>query len=346
MRKAVGLVVGLMAAAVVGLAALVYKWSVTPYGRMHPYMGILLKLSGLLDVHEWNDDTLPEVRQKLDWVIPRISVAAVEDRVIEGRHGPFPVRIYSPEGAGPFPVLVYYHGGGFAAGSIQSHENITRHLARDTGAVVVSVGYHLAPEHPFPAAVDDAYTAAQWAAANADSFNGDAARFVVGGDSAGGNLAAAVCLKARDEGGPQIGLQLLLYAATILTNVETESWRQFDGYILSGKMGQQIRAWYLPDERDAASPYASPLNAPDCAGLPPAYIMTAEFDPLLDDGVLYASRLRQAGVPVTYRMYEGMLHGFLSFEDFVALVPGALCFYPQPGMVYADIRAAMQKTFA
>ncbi len=346
MKKTVGLVIGLMVALIAILVGLVYKWSGTPYGRMHPYMGIILKLSALTGAHKWDDKNLAKVRQQLDRVKPRIPVAGVEDRVIEGQHGPFPVRIYTPEGAGPFPVLIFYHGGGFAAGSIQSHENVARHLAQDSGAVVVSVGYHLAPEYPFPAAFDDAYTAVQWAAANADSFNGDASRLIVAGDSAGGNLAAAVSLKARDENGPRIGLQVLLYAVTSMMNIETESRHQFEGYILTEDMVRQIHNWYLPNEADAASPYASPLNAENYAGLPPAYIMTAEFDPLLDDGMFYSSHLRQAGVPVTYQMYEGMLHGFLSFEDVVALVPGALHFYPQPEMVYADVREVIRKTFA
>ncbi len=345
MKKIISLMAGLIAVIAAGLAALVYKWSVTPYGRMHPFMGIILKVSVLTGAHKWDDKNLPKVRQQIDRVKPRIPVAAVEDRVIEGQHGPFPVRIYTPEGTGPFPVLVYYHGGGFAAGSIQSHENVARHLARDAGAVVVSVEYHRSPEHPFPAAFDDAYTAVQWAETNADSFNGDASRLIVAGDSAGGNLAAAVSLKARDENGPRIGLQVLLYAVTSLMNIETESRHQFAGYVLTDDMVRHIHSWYLPNEADAASLYASPLNAADYAGLPPAYIMTAEFDPLLDDGMFYASHLRQAGVPVTYQMYEGMLHGFLSFEDVVAMVPGALHFYPQPGMVYADVREVIRKTF-
>lgn len=345
MKKGLGLILGLLAAWLAIAVGLVYKWSLTPYGRLHPYMGIILKFSGWSGFHDWNEQNLPKVRRRLDKVKPRIPVARVEDRIIEGQHGPFPVRIYSPPGTGPFPVMVFYHGGGFAAGSIQSHENIARHLARDAGAVVVSVGYHLAPEYPFPIPFDDAYTAVQWAETNAESFNGDSSRLIVAGDSAGGNLAAAVSLKARDEQGPRIRLQLLLYAVTSMMAIETESRHQFAGYILTEGMAQYIHDWYLPHEEDDASPYVSPLNASDFSGLPPAYIMTAEFDPLLDEGVLYAGHLRQAGVPVSYYMVEGMLHGFLSFEDFVALIPGAMYFYPQPGRVYADIREVMRKTF-
>jgi acetyl esterase len=239
-------------------------------------------------------------------------VGRVENRAIPGPGGEIPVRIYAPSGAGPFPILVYFHGGGWVLGTLDTHDALCRALTNAAECLVMSVEYRLAPEHKFPAAAEDAYAATRWAASNGDALGGDGSRLAVGGDSAGGNLAAAVTLMARDRGGPSLTHQLLIYPVTD-RSFETRSYRDnADGYMLS--RGDMIWFWdhYLSDEADADNPYASPLRAEDLRGLPSATVITAEYDPLRDEGEAYATRLREAGVSVASTCYPGMIHGFLA----------------------------------
>lgn len=328
------------------LAAQVWRWMGTPYGRLHPTMAVLWRLMQLNGPLAPSDETLAEAREQMVQVSPRVPVATVKDQIISGPGGPLPLRIYTPPGEGPFPTLVFFHGGGFALGGITSHENVARQLAREAEALVISVDYRLAPEDPYPAAVEDAYTAVEWAVEHAASFHGDPSRLIVAGDSAGGNLAAAVALKARDEEGPAIGLQVLLYPVLTLETIEAGSRRRYNGYVLDEATMKQFRDWYLPDPATWAEPYVSPLLAADHRSLPPAYIMTAEFDPLKDDGMKYATCLRNAGVPVRYQNYEGVMHGFLSFADMLRLLPlpVEMLFAPETA-VYADVREAMAWAF-
>jgi acetyl esterase/lipase len=247
---------------------------------------------------------------------PPEPMAKVENRRIPGPAGEIPVRIFAPEGRAPMPILVYFHGGGWVIGTLETHDAVCRHLAKRAGAVVVSVDYRLAPEHKFPAGPEDCYAATCWAAEHAAEIGGDARRIVVGGDSAGGNLAAVVSLMARDRGKPAIALQLLIYPVTD-HRYDTLSYRDnADGYLLT----KQAMVWfwnhYLAAERDGENPYASPLRAGDLKGLPPAMVVTAEFDPLRDEGEAYAARLREAGVPVKHRRYDGIIHGFFMMTGF------------------------------
>jgi acetyl esterase len=237
-------------------------------------------------------------------------VARVEDRTIPGPAGAIPVRIYTPEGAGPFPVLVFYHGGGWVIGNLDGADRPCRSLCAGSGCVVVSVDYRLAPEHRFPAAADDAYAAAQWVSAHAAEIGADPVRLAVGGDSAGGNLTAVVALMARDNGGPAIAFQLLIYPVTGC-DLDTGSYRDnAEGYLLTRAAMEWFWGHYVPAEAARRHPYAAPLCAEDLSGLPPAFVVTAEYDPLRDEGEAYAERLRQAGVPVTLKRYAGMIHGF------------------------------------
>jgi acetyl esterase len=239
-------------------------------------------------------------------------VGRVENRAIPGPGGEIPIRVYAPSGAGPFPILVYFHGGGWVLGTLDTHDALCRALTNAAECVVMSVEYRLAPEHKFPAAAEDAYAATRWAASNGDALGADGSRLAVGGDSAGGNLAAAVTLMARDRGGPPLTHQLLIYPVTD-RSFETRSYRDnADGYMLS--RGDMIWFWdhYLSDEADADNPYASPLRAEDLRNLPSATVITAEYDPLRDEGEAYAARLREAGVSVESTCYPGMIHGFLA----------------------------------
>ena len=239
------------------------------------------------------------------------TIARSEDRVIPGPGGPIPVRILAPEGKAPLPALVYFHGGGWVVGSIDTHDALGRHLANAAGVAVISVDYRLAPEHKFPAAVEDAYAATAWVAAHAAAIGIDPTRIAVGGDSAGGNLAAVVALMARERGGPHLAFQLLIYPITDF-NLDTASYHEnADGYFLT----RDAMAWYwghyLASPADGQHPHASPLRAPDLRGLPPALVLTAEFDPLRDEGEAFAARLAAAGVPVTLIRHDGMIHGVL-----------------------------------
>ena len=239
------------------------------------------------------------------------AVARVEDRTIPGPDNTgLPVRIYTPEGAGPFPVLVWFHGGGWVVGDLDSADATSRNLTVGGQCVVISVDYRLAPDTKFPGPAEDCYSATQWAAGNAAALNADTSRLAVGGDSAGGNLAAAVCLMARDRGGLSVGFQLLVYPVTD-RNYNTGSYiDNADGYQLS--RDGMIWYWdhYLASDADASNPYAAPLQAADLSGLPPALVITAEYDPLRDEGEAFARALASAGVPTTCTRYDGMIHGF------------------------------------
>jgi acetyl esterase/lipase len=239
-------------------------------------------------------------------------VAAVANRTIPGSAGEIPVRVYTPVGKGPFPGLVFFHGGGFVLCSLDSHDGQCRALANAAGCVVVSVDYRLAPEHPYPAAPEDCYAATQWVAKNGSELGIDTARLAIGGDSAGGNLTAVTALLARDRGGPPLRFQLLIYPVTDFA-FDTSSYREnAEGYFLTEGMMRWFWDQYLPDVSRGAEPYASPLRAADLSGLPPGLCITAEYDPLRDEGERYAARLREAGVDCRTSCYDGMFHGFFA----------------------------------
>jgi len=243
--------------------------------------------------------------------LPEIVVHSVEDLMIDGPAGAIPVRIYRPSAA-PAPVHVHFHGGGWVIGDLDTHDRDCREICVGADCIVVAVDYRLAPEHIFPAAPEDCYAALCWATANLDSLCALPGAVSVGGDSAGGNLAAAVALMARDRNGPAIAMQLLIYPVTDAT-MESGSYRDnADGYLLSRTMMSWFWDHYCPDLALRADPLASPIAAEDLAGLPPALVMTAEFDPLRDEGEAYAERLIAAGVEVEVRRFDGLIHGFFS----------------------------------
>ena len=238
------------------------------------------------------------------------DVAKVENRTIPGPDGEVPVRIYTPEGDGPFPILAWYHGGGWVIGDLESADGTARNLCVGGKCVVVSVDYRLAPETKFPGPAEDCWAATTWAVNNASSINADSARLAVGGDSAGGNLAAAMCLMAADRGGPEIALQLLVYPVTDV-NFSTVSYSENgEDYSLTKASMQWFWDHYLSAKEDAENPYAAPMKAKSLAGQPSALVITAQYDPLRDEGEAYAKRLQEAGVETTATRYDGMIHGF------------------------------------
>jgi acetyl esterase len=241
-----------------------------------------------------------------------VPVEEVRELSIPGPALVLRARLYRPDSAqNVVPGMVYFHGGGFIYGDMDTHDAVCRGIAQCARCAVVSVDYRLAPEHQFPAAVEDAFAATSWAAANAAALGIDPARLAIAGDSAGGNLAAVVALMARERGAPALATQVLVYPTTDFA-AETESIARFaEGYLLTRESIRWVKRTYLRDERDALDWRASPLRAPDFSRLPAAYIITAGFDPLRDEGRAYAERLTGGGVAVTHECFEGQVHGFL-----------------------------------
>jgi acetyl esterase len=245
------------------------------------------------------------------------AVDRVEDLTLEGAEGPIPARLYAPSSNESLPVVLYYHGGGFVIGDIETHDSLCRALANRSRCAVVSVDYRLAPEHKFPAAVEDAYAALVDVHRRAPALTLDPARMAVAGDSAGGNLAAVVAQLARNRQGPTLAFQALLYPV-IDFSFETASYRDnAEGYFLTTAMMRWFWAHYLSSEEEGTTPLASPLRAHSLAGLPPAIVITAEFDPLRDEGDAYARRLAAEGVAVQHSPYEGQIHSFIHMKEFI-----------------------------
>jgi acetyl esterase/lipase len=257
---------------------------------------------------------------------PVPDVGEVRDQAASGPAGPIPLRLYRGLGTAagaPLPVLVYFHGGGWTIGDLDTHDIVCRTLANNAGCAVIAADYRMGPEHKFPAAVDDCIAVVRWVAREAGALGVDAARIAVGGDSAGGNLATVVAITLRDAGGPRLVFQALVYPGTD-QRMDTASHAKFgEGYLLTRNNMLWFRDNYLsPGDYDDWR--ASPIRAADLSQLPPAHIITAGYDPLLDEGRAYSDRLVASGVPVLYECFEGMAHGFLTMGGVVAAANHAL----------------------
>jgi acetyl esterase len=294
-------------------AGIIYSWTFTPQGRLDLEAAVVLRFMPFSE--ELSVEQERESFRRATRLLPGspVPIARVDDMHFMGPDATIPIRVYWPETDRDLPILLYFHGGGFRFGDLDTHDGICRSLAEKAGTLVVSVDYRLAPEHPFPAAVDDCFAALEWVHANAGSINGDKSRIAVAGDSAGGNLAATTALKSRDLGGPEILFQLLIYPRTNMATNDTRSWRNLgEDYIPTQKMAARSVSLYLPEPTDRQNPYASPLLAEDHSNLPPLLLITAEFDPLRDEGEAYARKLAAAGVSSRIQQFDGVIHGFLS----------------------------------
>lgn len=282
--------------------------------QLDPEVQLLIRLLGRTSNTTYEtvaDARAARARDALVFQGEVFSVGAVEELTIPGPGGPIAARLYAPVGvAADLPLLVYLHGGGWVVCDLDTHDNVCRFLAREAGVRVLSIDYRLAPEHRFPAAVDDALAAFRFAAAHARDLGADPQALAIGGDSAGANLAAAVSQLTASDGGPAPAFNLSIYPVTDLSE-KRASYRLFrEGFLLTEAHMDWYRAHYLPDEAAALDPRASPLLAEDLSGLPPTYIATAGFDPLRDEGEAYGQRLGEAGVPVAVRRHPGLIHGF------------------------------------
>ena len=292
--------------------------------RLDPQLHVMLALnvrSGRPTLDELGPIRGREEMRQQTWLVdlPKEALHRVEDRWIEGPDGEIQVRIYTPRGGpDPLPCVMYFHGGGFVIGDLDSHDSVCRHLARHAGATVIAVHYRLAPEAPFPAGYDDCCGAVRWVYENADALHIDRDRIAVAGDSAGGNLSAGLCQQMRSEGHPMPAFQLLIYPSTDLTR-SSESHATFcDGFFLTRPLMDWFMANYLTDPAQERDPRGSPLVTADLSGLPPAHVVVAGFDPLRDEGEAYAQALMAAGVPTTLRCYGSLIHGFYSMGGIIA----------------------------
>ena len=266
------------------------------------------------------------------------AVESVQLLMAPGKAGPVPVRAYRPKGAGKdevLPALVYFHGGGWVIGDLDTHDVVCRTLANGARCAVFSVEYRKAPESPFPAAVEDCFSALSFVFKSSSSLKINAKQIAVGGDSAGGNLATVMALMARDAGGPPISFQVLIYPGTDQRMEHPSIKRNGEGYLLTEKSMLYFRSHYLPDRKDWTDWRASPMLAKSLKGLPPAFLLTAGFDPLVDEGKAYADRLRDEGVKVEYRNYADMVHGFITMGRVLDTANAAL----------ADCAAALKRAW-
>jgi acetyl esterase len=310
--------IGALTALVIVAAGVSYSWTFTPIGRLEYVAAVVAKVSEWDDAPvELNERARSEVNANARSQMPEpVELARIEDREIEANGVRIPIRIYWPKASGTLPVYLDIHGGGWWMGNGYVFDGPTTHLAQDAEVIIVSVDYRLAPEHSYPAALDDCYAALEWLHANAKDLGGDPERIGIGGASAGGNLAAALALRARDQNGPAIRFQYLMIPATDLVNSDWDSYREAgDRYMLKVSALSKIYESYAPDPAARRSPYVSPLLAPDLGGLPPALVVTAHFDPLRDQGIAYAKRLQAAEVPTQLHSETGGLHGFFGSPE-------------------------------
>ena len=307
--------------------ALSFRWTNTPYGRLHYLAAVSLKLFTVEFRYKPDRDMDFRLPLPLNFIfviaglMPKERVTRIQDITIPSEDFDIPARVYWPKSAkeskAPLPVIVYYHGGGFCLGSVRLFDAEARSIANASAAILVSVDYRLAPRHPYPAAVNDCSAAFKWVSANASSLGGDPAKLMVSGDSAGGNLAAVTALRARDENGPGIAGQILYYPLTDWSSEDYDSIRHFgDGYGLTMEEMHGFREAYIGHLDDYSDSYVSPLCASSLAGLPPALIINAGFDLLTGAADAYARRLEAEGVAVTLVNYSNMIHGFMSIPLF------------------------------
>lgn len=302
----------------------------TSVGKLDTYLSINLRLNKLLNPKSIDNKSIKQIREALNtqsiiWSKKPIPFSNIRNVTVSENFKKISIRIYTPNSNNKLPIVIYSHGGFWIGGDLDTHDAVCRKLSQNSKAIVISVGYHLAPENPFPIAVDDVYTILNWAYKNAESINGDKNHIAVAGDSAGGNLSTVVSLMARDKNGPPITCQVLIYPSTNIFELNSNSWSQFSNTInLSINDMEKYISLYIPKKEDRKSAYASPLLSKDLKKLPDTLIIAAEVDPLRDEGEAYGNKLKEAGNNVIITEYKGVSHGFITMDKITSKADGAI----------------------
>ncbi len=312
-------------------------------GKINQNIAMNLQIDRIFNSGAINSESIEENRDKLNRESTKLSKQAIpfnniKDTTIEVDSQKISVRIYTPDEGSNFPIIIYSHGGSWIAGNLDTHDNVCRKLSSNTNSIVISVDYRLAPENPFPAAVNDVYNTLEWTSKNAKSINGNEKLIAVVGDSAGGNLSAVASLMSRDKGGSNIACEVLVYPSTNIYELNTESWSNFaNDFNISIEEMERYISFYVQKEEDRKSSYASPLLAKDFSNLPDTLVITAEIDPLRDEGEAYGKKLQDAGNKVQIIRINGVTHGFITMDKITDKADEAL------NEVYSYIKSEFQK---
>jgi acetyl esterase len=299
-------------------------------GKINTYIAMNLQLDKILNPKSTNEQSIEKIRENLNREStksskPPIPFSNIKNTTVDVNAEKIPIRIYTPENQDNSPIIIYSHGGSWIAGNLDTHDTVCRKLAQNTKAIVISVDYRLAPENPFPAGLNDVYNVLQWTYNNAQNINGNKKQIAVVGDSAGGNLSAAVSLMARNKSGPQITCQVLIYPSTNIYELNSQSWSYFaNDFNISTEDMEKYISLYIPQKEDRKNAYASPLLATDLKELPDALIVTAEIDPLRDDGEAYGNKLKDVGINADTIRFNGVTHGFITMDKITDKADDAL----------------------
>lgn len=330
MKRSIKFIVGFMFVFIIGLFLVIRNLAETNNGKIDMYVALNLQIDKFINPKSIEGKSIEEIRNYLNRNSNKVSKKPIqfniiEDRNIEVNSHKIPVRIYRPESETKLPMIIYSHGGSWIAGNLDTHDNVCRKISKNTEAIVISVDYSLAPENPFPNGVIDVYNTLEWVYKNAASINGDEKNIALAGDSAGGNITAAVSLMTRDKKGPNITCQVLIYPSTNIFELNTKSWSYFSNkFNISEEEMEKYISLYVPRDEDRKSPYASPLLAEDFKGLPNTLVITAEIDPLRDEGEAYGNKLEEVGIDVEMIRVTGVTHGFITMDKITPKADEAL----------------------
>ncbi|WP_434305951.1 alpha/beta hydrolase [Clostridium botulinum] len=320
MKKVIKIVSVILVILVISGFFIIKNLTETKDGKLNMYVAANLQLYKILNLKSINSKSIEEIRGNLNkqstkWSNKPILFSNIKNLDIKMNNEKIPVRIYTPENGSNFPIIIYSHGGFWIGGNTDTSDRVCRKLSQNTKAIVISVNYRLAPENPFPAGLNDVYNVLQWTYENAKSINGDEKHIAVVGDSAGGNLSAAVSSMSRDKNGPPIACQVLIYPSTNIFELNSKSWSYFsNSFNISREDMEKYISIYAPKKEDRKNPYASPLLSKEFSKLPDTLVVTAEIDPLRDEGEVYANKLKESGAKVEVARYKGITHGFITMD--------------------------------